>query len=30
VLWRPEGGPEDPTQQGIPLMHGGGTRTYMR
>jgi class 3 adenylate cyclase len=30
VQWRPEGGPEDPTQQQMPLMSGSGTSTFLR
>ena len=30
VLWRPEGGPEDPTLQGMPQMYGAGTGTFLR
>jgi class 3 adenylate cyclase/CHASE2 domain-containing sensor protein len=30
VLWRPEGGPEDPTQQTMPPVYGGATGTFLR
>jgi adenylate cyclase len=30
VLWRPEGGPEDPTQQGMTQFYGSGTGTFLR
>ena len=30
VLWRPEGGREDPTLQGAPQMYGAGTGTFVR
>jgi len=30
VLWRPETGPEDPTQQAMPQGYGPGTGTFLR
>jgi len=30
VLWRPETGPDDPTQQTMPQLHGGETGTFLR
>ena len=30
VQWRQPGGPEDPTLQGVPLMSGVGTATFVR
>ena len=30
VVWRPVGGPEDPTQKGATPVYGAGTGTFLR